>query len=163
MKRISIFAMLVGGLMAMLALMATASAPEARASTMAWSAQDQRGVAAPPSGDLSEDEECTPADGEMGDEDVGNILWAKVKGRKLIDNQILLAQNDGSHPAIKTLGEFLCLIEETIGIARVEKHRAKLWMTKQRKHGGEVNRAPASAVDGDMFGSGAVEIGRAHV
>ncbi len=93
---------------------------------------------------------------EVGDEDMGNILWSKVKGRKLVDDQILLAQSDGSHPAIKALGEFLSLVEEAVGIARVEKHRAKVGMAKQREHGGEADLAPASAVDGDVFGGGAI-------
>ena len=36
------------------------------------------------------------------------------------------------------------------------KHRAKTRMLKQRKHGGKVNTPPASAVNGDVFGCGAV-------
>jgi len=92
MKRISIFAMLVGGLMAMLALMATASAPEARASTMAWSAQDQRGVAAPPRRVLNQTPEvsCTLATtqtvGKLGNQSFDTaFLLSNVGGLSLIN------------------------------------------------------------------------------
>ena len=63
---------------------------------------------------------------EVGDENVGNVFGSKVKSRKLIYNQIFFMQCDRSHPAIKTIGEFFCLIEEAIGITCVKKHRAQI-------------------------------------
>lgn len=93
---------------------------------------------------------------EVGDENVGNIPWLQVEGCKLIHYQIFFVKRDGSHPAIKPFWEFFRLVEEAIGIARVEKHRAELGVTKQREHGGEMDRPPTSAVNGDVFGSRAI-------
>lgn len=93
---------------------------------------------------------------EMRDEDVGNIFWLQVEGCKLIHNEVLFVKSDGGHPTVKAFWEFFGLVEEAVGIARVEKHRAKFWMAQQRKHGGKMNRAPASAMDGDVFGSSAI-------
>ena len=93
---------------------------------------------------------------EVRDEDVGNIRRSKVKVRELIHDQIFFIQMDRSHPAVKTFREFFRLIEEAIGIASVEKHRTEFRVTKQCEHGWEVNAAPTSTVDGDMFGSSAI-------
>ena len=93
---------------------------------------------------------------EVRDENMGNILRTNIKSRKLIHNQVFFVQCDGGHPAIKAVWEFFCLIEEAIGIARVKKHWTKTRMLKQRKHGGEMNTAPASAVNGNVFGCGAI-------
>lgn len=93
---------------------------------------------------------------EVGDEDVGNIRRFYVEGCKLVDDQIFFAQVNRRHPTIKAVREFFCLVEEAIGVARVEEHRAKFWVAKEREHGREVNAAPASAADGEVFGGGAV-------
>ena len=93
---------------------------------------------------------------EVGNEDVGNIRRAKVKVCELIHDQVFFFQMDGRHPTIKTFWEFFRLIEEAIRVTRVEKHRAKFRMTKEREHGGKMNRPPTSAVDGDMFGGSAI-------
>ena len=63
---------------------------------------------------------------------------------------------NGRDPTIKKLWEFFCLIEEALGIPRVEKHRAECGVPKKREHGGEVNAAPAPALDDNVFGRGAV-------
>ncbi len=93
---------------------------------------------------------------KVGNEDMRDIPGPKSKGQKLIDDQILLAQCDGSHPAVKAPGEFLGLIKETIRIARIKQHRAKTRMPHQRKHGGEVNTPPAAPLNGNVFGRCAV-------
>ncbi len=101
-------------------------------------------------------ERCDVIRVEVGDEDVGNVLRSKVECRKLIDHQIFFVKRHRSHPAIKTLGKIFGLIEEAVGIARIEKHRAEFRVTQQREHSGKMDRAPTSAVNGDVFGSGAV-------
>ena len=93
---------------------------------------------------------------EVRDENVSDVLWLQVESRELIHDQILFPQMDGCHPTVQALREFLRLVEEAIGVAGVEKHRAELRMTKKREHGGEVNGLPASAVNGDVFGCSAV-------
>ena len=89
---------------------------------------------------------------EVGNENVRDVRRFKVESCKLIDDQVFFFEVDGSHPTIETHGKFLCLIKKAIGIAGVKKHRAEFWVPKQCEHGGEVNRAPTSALDGEVFG-----------
>lgn len=91
MKRISIFAMLVVGLLVVLALMATVSTPGAQASTMALSAMGQRGVAAPPSRGLNQTPavNCTLATtqtvGKLGNQSFDTaFLLSNVSGLSLV-------------------------------------------------------------------------------
>src|SRR5688572_16244924 len=60
------------------------------------------------------------------------------------------------HQAIQTLGEFFGFVKETIRVAGIEQHRAKLWMLQQCKHRREVDAAPASAGDGEVLGGSAI-------
>ena len=58
--------------------------------------------------------------------------------------------------AIQIVWELFCRVEETVGVARVEEHRAEARMLEQREHGGEADVRPRAAADGDVFGASAV-------
>ncbi len=93
---------------------------------------------------------------EMGDENAGYILRPDTICRELVDKQIFFMQCDRGDPAMETIWEFFRLIEESMRVSRVKQHRTEVWVLKQGEHGWEMNIAPVPAVNGNVFGCGAV-------
>ena len=93
---------------------------------------------------------------EMGDENAGYILRPDTICRELVDKQVFFMQCDRGDPAMETIREFFRLIEESTRVSRVKQHRTEVWVLKQGEHGRETNIAPVPAVNGNVFGCGAV-------
>ena len=93
---------------------------------------------------------------EVRNKDERYVRRSKVEGCKLIDYEVFFIEMNRGHPAVKTHREFLRLFEEAIRIASVEKHCAEFGMTQKSEHGREMDRAPASALNGEMLGGSTV-------